>query len=89
MARELGISVGKVNYCVNALIRKGLLKVRNFKNSHNKSAYLYILTPKGIEEKINVTYQWLRLKMAEYDTLKDEIERLRVEVRELEQRSDS
>ena len=89
VARELGISVGKVNYCVNALIRKGLLKVRNFKNSHNKSAYLYILTPKGIEEKINVTYQWLRLKMAEYDTLKDEIERLRVEVRELEQRSDS
>jgi EPS-associated MarR family transcriptional regulator len=89
VARELGISVGKVNYCVNALIRKGLLKVRNFKNSHNKSAYLYILTPKGIEEKINVTYQWLRLKMAEYDTLKDEIERLTVEVRELEQRSDS
>jgi EPS-associated MarR family transcriptional regulator len=88
VARELGISVGKVNYCLNALIRKGWLKVSNFKNSQNKSAYLYILTPRGIEEKINVTYQFLRLKMAEYDTLKEEIERLTVEVRQLEQRSE-
>ena len=88
VARELGISVGKVNYCLNALIRKGWLKAGNFKNSDKKSAYLYILTPRGIEEKINLTYQFLRRKMAEYDTLKEEIEKLTVEVRQLEQRSE-
>ena len=87
VARDLGISVGKANYCLNALIRKGWLKAGNFKNSQNKSAYLYVLTPKGIEEKVNVTYQFLRRKMAEYDTLKQEIERLTVEVRQLKQRS--
>jgi EPS-associated MarR family transcriptional regulator len=88
VARELGISVGKVNYCLDALIRRGWLKVRNFKNSHNKSAYLYILTPTGLEEKIDVTYHFLRRKMAEYDALKQEIERLTVEVRQLEQKSE-
>jgi EPS-associated MarR family transcriptional regulator len=89
VARELGISVGKVNYCLQALIRKGLLKVRNFRNSQNKSAYLYILTPRGFEEKIDVTYQFLRRKIAEYDDLVREIEKLKGEVRQHEQRSNS
>jgi EPS-associated MarR family transcriptional regulator len=88
VAAELGISLGKVNYCLNALIQKGWLKVQNFKKSENKTGYLYVLTPKGIEEKVNVTYQFLRRKMAEYDVLKEEIERLTVEVQQLEQRSD-
>jgi len=65
------------------------LKVSNFRNSHNKSAYLYILTPRGIEEKINVTVQFLRSKISEYDDLVREIERLKREVRQNERRSNS
>lgn len=83
LARELGVSVGKVNYCLRALIGKGLLKMRNFQNNQNKSAYLYILTPKGIEEKIKVTYDFLRRKISEHDLLSKEIELLSAEVRGL------
>jgi EPS-associated MarR family transcriptional regulator len=82
LARHLGISVGKVNYCLHALIERGLLKVRNFKNSKNKRTYAYHLTPKGIEEKVNVTYAFLRRKMAEYDAVSAEVERLSREVAE-------
>ena len=89
LARELGVSVGKVNYCLRALIQKGLLKVSNFTNSHRKSAYLYVLTPRGIEEKINVTYQFLRCKIAEYDVLVKEIDRLREEVLHHERQTNS
>lgn len=81
VARELGISVGKVNYCLQALIGTGYIKARNFRNSNNKSAYLYVLTPRGIEEKINVTCAFLRRKQDEYDLLAREIERLAEEVR--------
>jgi EPS-associated MarR family transcriptional regulator len=81
LARALGISLGKVNYCLHALIEKGLVKARNFRNARNKSAYAYILTPQGIEEKINVTYAFLRRKIAEHETIVREIERLSAEVR--------
>lgn len=84
LARELGVSVGKVNYCLRALIGKGLLKMRNFQNNQDKSAYLYVLTPKGIEEKIKVTYDFLRRKISEYDLLSKEIELLSAEVRGLD-----
>ena len=80
LAQGLGVSVGKINYCLHALLGKGLVKIRNFKNSRNKSAYAYILTPSGIEEKASVTYRFLRRKMAEYDALSKEIERLSQEV---------
>lgn len=80
LARELGMSLGKANYCLRALMEKGLVKVRNFRNSKNKSAYAYVLTPSGIEEKISVTYTFLRRKMLEYDHLQQEIERLTAEV---------
>jgi EPS-associated MarR family transcriptional regulator len=83
VARELGISLGKVNYCLKALIGKGWIKARNFRNSRNKSAYVYVLTPKGIEEKLDVTRAFLRRKVAEYDTLVKEIETLTAEVGEL------
>jgi EPS-associated MarR family transcriptional regulator len=83
VARELGISLGKVNYCLKALIEKGWIKARNFRNSRKKSAYVYVLTPKGIEEKIDVTRAFLRRKVAEYDTLVKEIETLTAEVGEL------
>lgn len=83
LARELDLSLGKVNYCLQALVTKGLLKVQNFKNSYRKSAYLYLLTPQGIEMKVSLTYRFLRIKMAEYDALAAEIERLTAEVEAL------
>jgi EPS-associated MarR family transcriptional regulator len=83
LSNELGISLGKANYCLRALMEKGLLKVRNFRNSKRKTTYVYVLTPKGIEEKMNVTYAFLRRKISEYDLLAKEIERLTDEVREL------
>ena len=83
LARELGVSVGKVNYCLRAVMEKGWVKARNFHNSHHKAAYLYILTPKGMEEKVNVTSAFLRRKLDEYDLLQKEIERLTREVSEL------
>ena len=79
VANELGISLGKTNYCLKALIQKGTLKASNFRNSQNKLAYLYKLTPKGIEEKAHVTSQFLRMKIAEYEALKEEIKQLRTE----------
>ena len=60
LARELGVSLGKVNYCVNALIEKGWVKARNFRNSNNKLAYAYLLTPRGIEQKAAITVYFLR-----------------------------
>jgi EPS-associated MarR family transcriptional regulator len=77
------VSLGKINYCVRALIGKGWLKMQNFKNSENKSAYAYVLTRQGVEEKVRVTYDFLRRKVAEYDALAKEIETLTAEVREL------
>jgi EPS-associated MarR family transcriptional regulator len=82
LARELGISLGKVNYCLKALIEKGLLKAGNFRNSKNKMAYVYKLTPKGIEEKTNVTVRFFKQKMTEYEALKSEIEFLRHEAQQ-------
>jgi EPS-associated MarR family transcriptional regulator len=79
LAHELGISLGKTNYCMKALIQKGLLKAGNFRNSKNKLAYVYKLTPRGIEEKSNVTVRFLKQKMTEYESLKSEIEFLRQE----------
>lgn len=80
LARELGTSLGKVNFCLNALIGKGWVKVRNFRNNQNKLSYAYLLTPRGIESKATITVQFLRRKMAEYESLKAEIEQLRREV---------
>jgi len=80
LARELGISLGKANYCLTALINKGWVKVQNFKNSYNKRAYAYLLTPGGIEEKAQVTFSFLRRKMAEYEALRAEIEDLTHEI---------
>ena len=80
LARELGISLGKVNFCMKALIQKGLLKVGNFRNSKNKMAYLYKLTPKGIEEKASVTARFLKKKISEYELLQSEIQQIRADL---------
>ncbi|HSP16255.1 MAG TPA: MarR family EPS-associated transcriptional regulator [Thermoanaerobaculia bacterium] len=82
LARELGVSVGKLNYCLRALIEKGWVKMRNFRKSANKLAYAYFLTPKGIEEKVSVTSAFLQRKIAEYEALSGEIERLSKELAE-------
>ena len=77
LARALGISLGKVNYCIKALIEKGLIKAANFKNSRQKAAYMYYLTPAGVEEKARVTVQFLRQKLDEVEQLKQEIKTIR------------
>jgi EPS-associated MarR family transcriptional regulator len=81
VARELGVSLGKVNYCVQALIRKGWLKAKRFRNSRNKAAYLYLLTPRGIEQKASLALEFLRIKTREYEMLRAEIRQMRRETR--------
>jgi len=76
IAQRLGISLGGVNYCLNALIEKGQVKVRNFRASNNKIRYAYILTPKGIADKTAMTGRFLQRKLAEYEALKAEIQAL-------------
>ena len=80
LSSRLGISLGKVNFLINALIRKGFVKVENFKKSSNKIAYLYNLTPRGIEEKSRMTYLFLKRKTREYEQLELEIRQLQEEV---------
>ena len=80
LAKELGVSLGKANYCLKALIDKGLVKAANFKNSNNKSAYIYLLTPKGIEEKSRITLHFLKRKIDEYENLRKEISELKQEI---------
>ncbi len=82
LSSRLGISLGKVNFLVNALIQKGLIKAHNFKNSNNKQAYLYYLTPTGLEEKAKITYQFLKRKIKEYEQLERDIRQLEREVSE-------
>jgi EPS-associated MarR family transcriptional regulator len=79
LAEELGVSVGKVNFCLHALLEKGLLKVRNFRDSNNKLAYAYYLTPKGAQAKVRATTQFLKRKMQEYEEIRREIEELKRE----------
>jgi EPS-associated MarR family transcriptional regulator len=80
LARALGISLGRANFCLQALIEKGWIKANNFKNSNNKKAYMYLLTRKGIAEKARVTTRFLERKVAEYEALQREIEQLRREM---------
>ena len=75
MSAELGISLGKVNYCLRALKEKGFIKVKNFRKSENKMKYFYVLTPKGISEKTKITIRFMKQKMREYDELKKEIKK--------------
>lgn len=84
LADRLGLSLGKANYCLRALVRKGLIKIDNFKRSDNKLAYSYLLTPSGLQEKTRLTIAFLRRKQQEYERLQVEIDRLRAEVAALE-----
>jgi EPS-associated MarR family transcriptional regulator len=73
----VGISLGAINYCLSALAEKGYLKIQNFKKSKNKLGYIYLLTPKGIAKKTSMTRDFLKMKLAEYEALKVEIEGLK------------
>jgi EPS-associated MarR family transcriptional regulator len=76
LAQHLGVSLGKANYCLNALIEKGFIKAENFRRNDRKLAYLYLITPSGLEEKARATVHFLRRKMGEYEALKSEIAHL-------------
>jgi EPS-associated MarR family transcriptional regulator len=80
LAQALGISLGRTNYCVRALIDRGWVKAQNFLNCHNKRAYSYLLTPQGIEQKARIAARFLQRKRAEYAALKAEIAALAAEV---------
>jgi len=84
LADRLGMSVSGLNYCLKALIEKGFVKMGNFQKSKNKFKYVYLLTPKGIAEKVALTSRFLRRKMDEYEALKLEIEALKAEVADLD-----
>ena len=76
IAVELGVSLGKVNFLLNALIGKGAVKVDNFRRSNNKLAYAYLLTPSGIDDKARLTVSFLKRKLAEYEAICQEIDQL-------------
>ena len=79
LSQEMGVSLGKVNYCMKKLTEKGLIKISNFKQNSNKMGYAYLLTPKGIEEKARLTISFLKRKVIEYEILKIEINELKLE----------
>tara|TARA_Y100000992_G_C21126677_1_gene424603 strand:- start:125 stop:463 length:339 start_codon:yes stop_codon:yes gene_type:complete len=74
LAKDLNLSLGKVNYCLKALKEKGLIKINNFKKNPNKMNYMYILTPKGIRKKTSLTINFMKKKIFEYEELKKELE---------------
>jgi EPS-associated MarR family transcriptional regulator len=80
LSKEMGVSLGKVNYCMKKLIEKGSIKFTNFTNNPNKTGYMYLLTPKGIEQKSRLTFAFLKIKMKEYDLLIEEISILKQDV---------
>lgn len=80
MAEAMGVSLGKVNYCLRALVQKGFVKMGNFRRNDNKLAYCYLLTPGGIDEKAQLTVSFLKHKIVEYEAISKEIEELRRDV---------
>ncbi len=81
LSQEMGVSLGKVNYCIKKLFERGLVKLSNFKSNSNKSRYIYLLTPKGIEQKTRLTVSFMERKLKEYDELKAEIESLQKDIK--------
>ncbi len=84
LSKKMGVSLGRANYLVNALLKKGYIKAKRFKNSRNKIGYMYILTPKGLSTKVTQTYGFLQRKIEEYDRLRQEIEMLRQETKNVQ-----
>lgn len=80
LAKDLGVGLGTINFCFQALVEKGLIKMQNFSQSKNKLRYAYLLTPAGVAEKTKLTAEFLRRKAVEYEVLRAEIEALRAEL---------
>ena len=83
LSQEMGISLGKVNYCMQKLTGKGWVKLTNFSHSSNKLGYMYLLTPKGIEQKAKLTISFLKIKLEEFEILKEEIDKLKQDTKKL------
>jgi EPS-associated MarR family transcriptional regulator len=83
LSKEMGVSLGKVNYCIKKLIEKGLIKLSNFSHNEDKVSYIYHLTPKGIENKSKLTIEFLKIKIKEYKVLQEEINILKQDVSQL------
>ena len=80
MSRRMGISLGKLNYCLTELAKKGFVKIHRFKDSSNRTKYMYLLTPRGMEEKTRVAMNFLKSKVREYEEIKRQIKELSVEI---------
>ena len=87
LSREMGVSLGKVNYCMKKLTEMGLIKLSNFTHNQNKMGYVYLLTPRGIEEKSRLTFSFLKRKLIEYEILKKEIAQLEIDANEISNES--
>ena len=80
LSQEMGVSLGKVNYCMKALTKKGWVKLMSFSHNPNKIGYAYLLTSKRVEEKANLTFKFIRIKMAEYQMLENEVNELKRDI---------
>ena len=83
LSKDMGVSLGKINYCMQKLIEKGWVKISNFSNNPSKGSYIYLLTPKGIEQKGRLTIAFLKIKLEEYEVLKNEINKLKQDAQKL------
>ena len=83
LSQEMGVSLGKINYCMKKLIEKGWIKLSNFGHNPNKVGYIYLLTPKGIEQKSRLTTSFLKTKIEEFEMLRDEISKLKLDAKEM------
>ena len=83
LSEEMGVSLGKVNYCINKLVEKGWVKLTNFSRNPNKVGYIYLLTHKGIEQKSRLTTSFLKAKIEEFEMLRDEISKLKLDAKEM------
>ena len=83
LSQEMGVSLGKINYCMKKLIEKGWIKLSSFSHSPSKVGYIYFLTPKGIEEKTRLTTSFLKTKIEEFEMLRDEISKLKLDAKEM------
>ena len=83
LSKEMGVSLGKVNYCIKKLIERGWVKLSIFRHNPNKASYIYLLTPKGIEQKARLTTLFLKTKLGEFEILKNEIAQLKLDEKEM------
>ena len=83
LSQEMGVSLGKINYCMRKLTEKGWIKITNFTRNTNKMGYVYLLTPSGVEEKTRLTFSFLKRKIKEYEVLKEEIDKLKQDTKKL------